>query len=81
MNTIDVLSIIGKENDNIDSFSFHTFPKQILLQDKLSNWGKVEQAHFEKAMELREQLHLPFYDQYIQYVHLFYCHIKNGSPT
>lgn len=62
MNTIDVLSIIGKENDNIDSFSFHTFPKQILLQDKLSNWGKVEQAHFEKAMELREQLHLPFWD-------------------
>ncbi len=62
MNTIDVLNSIAEKNTDIDSFSFHTFPKQTLLQEKLPQWSEMEQMHFEKAMKLRKQLHLPFWD-------------------
>lgn len=62
MNTLDVLNIIGKENQDIEAFSFHTFPSQKLIQDQLTEWGDTEQAHFAKAMKVRNELRFPFWD-------------------
>ena len=62
MTTTDILQIIGEKKPDIDYFMFHSFPKQQLLQDKIPIWEKKEQKHFEKAITLRNELHLPFWD-------------------
>ena len=62
MNTLDILNIIGNENKEIEAFSFHTFPSQKLIQEQLPEWGDIEQKHFERAMEVRDKLRLPFWD-------------------
>lgn len=62
MNTLDVLYYIGKHNESIESFSFHTFPSQKLIQHQLSIWRTIEQKHFDKAIRIRNMLKLPFWD-------------------
>ena len=62
MNTLDVLAIIGKNNKEIEAFSFHSFPNQKLVQERAIEWGVIEQNHLDMAMELRNELHLPFWD-------------------
>lgn len=62
MNTLDILEVIGRENKEIEAFSFHTFPPQKLIQEQLPEWGDIEQKHFEQAMKVRDRLRLPFWD-------------------
>lgn len=62
MNTLEVLNIIGEHNKNIESFSFHTFPSQILIQEQLCEWNNNDQNHFDRAMKVRDWLKLPFWD-------------------
>lgn len=60
MNTLDVLAIIEGNNKEIDSFSFHSFPQQKLVQEQVVEWGELDQKHFDLAMDVRNELHLPF---------------------
>lgn len=60
MNSLDVLSEIYN-NSEIEFFLFHHFPKQKLLQNQV-NFGDTENIQFEKAMLIRSQYHLPFWD-------------------
>lgn len=62
MNTLDVLTIIGKKNKDIQFFTFKSFPQQKLVQEQIVEWSEIEQCHFNKAIEIRNQLHLPFWD-------------------
>lgn len=62
MNTLEVLNIIRSNNENIESFSFHTFPSQILVQDQVLEWNIKDQNHFDTAMKIRNELKLPFWD-------------------
>jgi hypothetical protein len=62
MNTIDVLSLIADRNRDILGFYYHFFPKQVLIQDVITEWGEKESAHFKQAIEIRDKLHLPFWD-------------------
>jgi hypothetical protein len=62
MNTLDVLAIIEGNNKEIDSFSFHSFPQQKLVQEQVVEWGELDQKHFDLAMDVRNELHLPFWD-------------------
>lgn len=62
MNTIDVLKAIIKTDETIEAFSFHTFPEQSLVQDRISNWSVKEQTMFDFAIGFREKYRLPFWD-------------------
>lgn len=62
MNTLEVLNIIRKNNENIGSFSFHTFPSQILVQDQVLEWNIKDQNHFDKAIIIRNEFKLPFWN-------------------
>ena len=62
MNTLEILYRIGKENEDIESFSFHSFPKQHLLQDNQISWSKTDKQFFNAALSLRNQSGLPFWD-------------------
>lgn len=62
MNTLDILDIIKENNKDIETFSFHSFPNQTLVQRQVVEWGILEQKHFDMAMKVRKELHLPFWD-------------------
>lgn len=62
MNTIDVLKIIADTNDSIDVFSFHTFPVQSLVQDRIRGWNTNEKKMFDFAIRLKHEYNLPFWD-------------------
>lgn len=62
MNTLDVLATIGEKNKEIENFSFHLFPPQRLVQEKVLEWGITEQNHFDMAMKVRSEINLPFWD-------------------
>lgn len=62
MNTIELLAQIQQRHPQIASFSFHTFPAQQLIQQRMKEWGTKEEAHFHRAMQFRERYKLPFWD-------------------
>lgn len=61
MTTLDILEEILYKNPNIVSFTFHKFPKQELLQNRIM-FGDIENRQFDEALKIREQYHLPFWD-------------------
>ena len=61
MNTIGLLNSIVAWNPEIEFFSFHQFSYSRLIQDEISNWGKKEDAMFNKAICLKKEYHLPFW--------------------
>ena len=62
MTTIEIINIIGKRNEDIEAFQFHYFPSQKLIQEQLTGWNTEEQSHFDMAIKIRNELHLPFWD-------------------
>ena len=62
MNTLHVLNIIAEKNNDIKAFTFHSFPKQEFIQKQILDWGCCEEEHFKLAMQVRDELHLPFWD-------------------
>lgn len=62
MNTLDVLRLIGEEHSDLEAFSFHTFPPQKLIQEQLPEWDCIEREHYERAMKVRDELKIPFWD-------------------
>lgn len=61
MTSIDVISVISKENPAIDSFSFHEFQQQRLVQDCIGFCGEKEQRMFDYALQKKKE-GVPFWD-------------------
>lgn len=61
MTTLDILKEIIQREDQIDLFTFHNFPRQKLLQDQFY-FGDIENGQFDKAMKMRKEYKLPFWD-------------------
>lgn len=62
MTTIDLLPLIAEHNDSVLAFTFHSYPPQTLIQDRIAEWGKKEQNMFDFAMKMRNKYHVPFWD-------------------
>jgi len=74
MNTLEVLSELLKNNPCISALTFCQYPRQKLLQERLS-LDQTEKYQFESAIKVRDSLHLPFWDAMM----LTYFNIKNPS--
>lgn len=61
MTTLDILEEILYKNPEIKFLTFHKFPKQELLQNRII-FGDIECKQFDEALKIREQYHLPFWD-------------------
>lgn len=61
MNSLEVILNIVQTMPAIGSFSFHKFPKQLLVQESDIKWRENEQRMLDKALELKE-IGLPFWD-------------------
>lgn len=61
MTSIDVISVISKENLAIDSFSFHEFQQQKLVQDCIGFCGEKEKRIFDYALQKKKE-GIPFWD-------------------
>lgn len=61
MTTLDVLDEILLNDLSIEAFTFIEFPKQQLLQEQIQ-FTQNETSQFEKALIIRNNLHLPFWD-------------------
>lgn len=62
MTTLDIINIIAENNKDIDAFLFHYFPSKNLIQEQLERWSTCEKNHFDLAIKVRNELHLPFWD-------------------
>ncbi len=60
MDIFDVLRKVKDEN-GIDELSFHTYPKQILVQNE-HNFTELEKKQLNSALLLRKKYHFPFWD-------------------
>ncbi|MDL2268169.1 hypothetical protein LJC46_09355 [Desulfovibrio sp. OttesenSCG-928-G15] len=60
MNIFEVLKSIKYEND-IDEMSFHTYPKQTLIQNDY-DLTPSEREQLDKALALRDKFKFPFWD-------------------
>ena len=61
MESIDVVVHLGEIYKEIDTFYFFQLQKQWLIQDRITLEEK-EIAHIDKALTIREELKLPFWD-------------------
>lgn len=61
MESYEVIELIGRKRKEIDSFYFFPLQKQWLLQDRIVLEEK-DIVHIEKALMIREDLKLPFWD-------------------
>ena len=61
MESFEVIELIGRKNKEIDSFYFFPLQRQWLLQDRIVLEEK-DIVHIEKALMIREDLKLPFWD-------------------
>jgi hypothetical protein len=61
MTTLDILQEILSDITEIRSFTFCKFPKQKLLQERIV-FGKYEEVQFYEALQIRDELGLPFWD-------------------
>ena len=62
MTTIELLPQIARRNPDIAAFTFHHFPKQMMVQQRIDTWTDAEQCMFDFAIGMREKYHLPFWD-------------------
>ncbi|MDJ1478856.1 hypothetical protein QNI16_00085 [Cytophagaceae bacterium YF14B1] len=61
MTTIDVIQQISRLNEQIYEINFHEFPRSPLLQER-GGFDELEKEHFAKAITIREEYNLPFWD-------------------
>lgn len=61
MTSIDVISIIVKENPSIESCAFHNFPQQKFVQDCVGFCGKDEEQMIDYALGKKKE-GIPFWD-------------------
>lgn len=61
MESIEVVAHLGEIHKEIDSFYFFPLQKQWLIQDRIA-LEERETAHIGKALNIREELKLPFWD-------------------
>ncbi len=61
MNTINIIKEILINNQEIEYIYIHNYPSQQLLQCVIS-FTENDINHFNKAMEIRDKYHLPFWD-------------------
>lgn len=62
MNTIEVLSEIAQKHTDIRNFSLIAFPQQRQVQCSLKPWGDDEQVMFEKALAMKKEYGVPFWN-------------------
>ena len=62
MTTLDIINIIAENNKDIDAFLFYYLPSKNLIQEQLERWSTCEKNHFDLAIKVRNELHLPFWD-------------------
>ena len=62
MKSIDVIKSILALNPDIAELSFHEYPRSVLVQSEMMDWGADEQDMFEMAIELKKEYGLPFWN-------------------
>lgn len=61
METLDILEIFLNEHPGVQSLTFCSYPKQVLIQNELALTGAT--SHFvNSALKIREKYRLPFWD-------------------
>ncbi len=62
-NCIDIIDYLSNYHKLIAQFSFNTFHSYNLLQERIDLEGELKPV-FEKALKIRAQTHLPFWDSF-----------------
>lgn len=62
MNTLKVLKRIAEIHEDISHFSLIAFPQQRLVQNWLKPWGKKEDTVFMRALQMKNDLGIPFWN-------------------